>query len=313
MRFNASRCEGRLVKVAVGPVLFGWPERRMHAFYREMAAMPEVDILYLGEVVCAKRNISGADGLLDLAAELAGSGKEIVLSTLAMPTTRAELQDIRTLVAGAASMGLTIEANDMAAVAIAAESGTGFVAGPHLNIYNRGTLSELVRLGAGRAVLPLEMPLHSIADVIADVPVEVEYFAHGKLPLTFSARCYAARAEGLSKRNCQHVCFLHADGIRMRTLEGDGFATINGIQVMSERPFTVLNHVDALRGAGVRVMRLSPQAEHMHDVVEQFRAVIDAAVPAENALKILAQGRSPEDVFCNGYYFGRQGRLWVEG
>jgi len=300
------------VKVAVGPVLFGWPEKRMRAFYREMAVMPEVDIIYLGEVVCAKRNISGADWLLGLAAELTGSGKEIVLSTLAMPTSGVELQSVRALVAGAASMGLSVEANDMAAVAIAAENDVGFVAGPHLNIYNRGTLRELYRLGARRAVLPLEMPLRSIADVIADVPVEVEYFAHGKLPLTFSARCYAARAEGLSKRNCQHICFLHADGIRMRTLEGDGFATINGIQVMSERPFTVLNHADALRGAGVHVLRLSPQAEHMHDVVTQFRAVIDAAVPAGDALSVLAQGRAPADVFCNGYYFGRQGRLWIE-
>ncbi len=300
------------MKIAVGPVLFGWPEKRIRTFYQNMAAMPDTDILYLGEVVCAKRSISGVEWLLGLAAELADSGKEIVLSTLAMPTTEAELQTIRALVAGAAVMGLAIEANDMAAVAIAAESGVRFVAGPHLNVYNHGSLKELYRLGARRVVVPLEMPVRNIADVIGDTSVQVEYFAHGKLPLTFSARCYAARAEGLSKRNCQHVCFLHADGIRMHTLEGAGFATINGIQVMSDRPFTVLNHVDAVRKAGVDILRLSPQSEHMYDVIAQFRAVIDAAVPAEDALKVLAQGRSPEDVFCNGYYFGRQGRLWVK-
>jgi len=304
--------EDASTKIAIGPVLFGWPEKRLRSFWREMAALPEVDILYIGEVVCVKRSISGVEWLLGLAAELADSGKEIVLSTLAMPTTEAELQAIRELVAAAGAMGLTIEANDMAAVAIAAENGAGFVAGPHLNIYNHGTLEELCRLGARRVVLPLEMPSRDITGVVGPSGIQVEYFAHGKLPLTFSARCYAARAEGLSKRNCQHVCFAHPDGIRMRTLEGADFATINGIQMMSDRPFTALRHLASIQQAGVHVLRLSPQPSHMRDVVAQFHAVMNAAVPAEDALGALARGRAPADVFCNGYYFGRQGRLWIE-
>jgi len=300
------------IKIAIGPVLFGWPERKIHDFYLEMAELSQTDILYLGEIVCAKRSISGLEWLLNLAEKLAGAGKEIVLSTLAMPTTEAELQSIRELASTAETMGIMIEANDMAAVAIASGAGAGFVAGPHLNIYNNGALGQLCQQGAKRVVLPLELPAEDIADVIGTTPVEVEYFSHGRLPLTFSARCYAARAEGLSKQSCQHVCFLHPDGIGMRSLDGADFATINGTQIMSDRPFTALNHVAAIAKTGVNILRLSPQASGMHEVVTQFSSVIDGAISDRQALHALAGGRPLTAAFCNGYYHGRQGRLWIE-
>jgi collagenase-like PrtC family protease len=300
------------MKLAVGPLLFGWPERNIRDLYMELAEQPEIDILYLGEVVCSKRSISGVAWQVELARELAASGKEVVLSTLAMPTAAHELQAIRDLAHAARKDGMCIEANDMAAVAIASEAGVGFVAGPHLNIYSRGTLDRLCRHGAMRAVLPLELPARDIAAIVGDAPVAVEYFAHGKLPLTFSARCYTARAEGLSKRDCRHVCFLNPDGVEMRTLGGGDFATINGIQIMSQRPFTVLDHVHEIAGFGVDILRISPQASGLKEIVMHFRTAMDGAIPARDALHAMAGGNSPDALFCNGYYHGRQGRLWIE-
>ncbi|MDX8412406.1 MAG: U32 family peptidase [Mariprofundaceae bacterium] len=302
----------RGLKLAVGPLLFGWPERKIRDLYMELAEQPEIDILYLGEVVCSKRSISGVEWQVELARELAASGKELVLSTLAMPTAAHELQAIRDLVCAALEDGMCIEANDMAAVAIASEAGVGFVAGPHLNIYSRGTLDRLRRHGAMRAVLPLELPARDIAAIVGDAPVAVEYFAHGKLPLTFSARCYTARAEGLSKRDCRHVCFLNPDGVEMRTLDGGDFATINGIQIMSQRPFTALDHVREIAGFGVDILRISPQASGLMDIITHFRTAMDDAIPARDALHAMTGGRAPNTLFCNGYYHGRQGRLWIE-
>jgi collagenase-like PrtC family protease len=300
------------MKIAVGPLLFGWPEQKISEFYLDLAEQAEVDIFYLGEVVCSKRSISGVPWQIRLAERLQQCGKEIVLSTLAMPTTEAELQYIRDIVAAASEMGLTVEANDLSAVAIASEHGVNFVAGPHLNLYSNGTVQHLYKQGATRIVPPLELPASEIPTVTGDTKVEVEYFAHGHLPLTFSARCYAARAHGLSKQDCRHVCFMNPDGIEMDTLDAHEFATINGTQVMSYQPFSTLNHIADLANYGVDVLRISPQSEGTAEVVRQFGAVIAGKTSAEQALQVLAGTRSITEAFCNGYYYGKQGRLWIQ-
>jgi collagenase-like PrtC family protease len=300
------------MKIAVGPLLFGWPEPKISEFYMDLAEHSEADIFYLGEVVCSKRSISGVPWQLRLAESLQQSEKEIVLSTLAMPTTEAELQSIRDIVTAASEMGLMVEANDLSAVAIASEHGVNFVAGPHLNLYSNGTIQHLCRQGAARIVLPLELPASEIPAVLGESNVQVEYFSHGHLPLTFSARCYAARAHGLSKQDCRHVCFMNPDGIEMDTLDAHEFATINGTQVMSYQPFTVLNHISDLAGYAVNVLRISPQSEGTADVIRQFRGVIAGKITSVQALQALAGARSVSDAFCNGYYYGKQGRLWIQ-
>jgi collagenase-like PrtC family protease len=301
------------MKIAVGPLLFGWTEQKISEFYMALAEQTEADIFYLGEVVCSKRSISGVPWQVRLAERLQQSGKEIVLSTLAMPTTEAELQSIRDIVTAAAEMGLTIEANDLSAVAIASEHGIAFVAGPHLNLYSNGTVRHLCKQGAIRIVPPLELPASEIPTVVGDIDVQVEYFAHGHLPLTFSARCYAARAHGLSKQDCRHVCFMNPDGIEMDTLDAHEFATINGTQVMSYQPFSTLNHISDLANYGVDVLRISPQSEGTAEVIRQYRDVITGSTTSEQALQALAGDRSISDAFCNGYYYGKQGRLWLQG
>jgi len=301
------------MKIAVGPVLFGWPEQKISEFYIELAEQGEADIFYLGEVVCSKRSISGVPWQVRLAETLQQSGKEIVLSTLAMPTTEAELQYIRDIVTAAAEMKLTVEANDLSAVAIASERGVEFIAGPHLNLYSNGTVQHLQKQGAARIVLPLELPASEIPTVVGASDVQVEYFAHGHLPLTFSARCYAARAHGLSKQDCRHVCFMNPDGIEMDTLDAHEFATINGTQVMSYQPFSTLNHTADLANYGVDVLRISPQSEGIAEVIQQYRNVIAGKTTSEQALQELAGTRSITEAFCNGYYYGKQGRLWFQG
>ncbi len=302
----------RDIRLSIGPVLFGWPEEKVRDLYFSMADNQDVDILYIGEVVCSKRMIAGIEPAVRLADELKSCGKEIVLSTLAMPCGEHELQAIRDLVSAAGERHLAIEANDMAAVSIASEAGIALVAGPHLNVYTPYALRRLSTLGAIRMVPPLELPPQDIPSVTARAGVEVEYFAHGKLPLTFSARCYSARARGLHKRTCHHTCFMDPDGIEMRSLDHEGFATINGIQIMSHRPFTVLDHVRELRQLGVGVLRISPQHKQMTDIIRQFRVVADGARDGREALISLAGSSPLQQQFCNGYYHGRQGRVWIE-
>ncbi|MBF0192180.1 MAG: U32 family peptidase [Magnetococcales bacterium] len=295
------------MKISMGPVLFEWGRTALKDFYRRMAFETAADVLYLGEVVCSKRQGIHLDELEPLVRELAPSGKELVVSTLGLVMSDEEQENLHRLKDLAVGMGLKIEANDMAGIGVG--EGHALVAGPHVNVYNPATLDFLQEVGVVRMVFPVELPADSIAGIIQAPrarPVEFEVFAHGRLPLTFSARCYTARAFRLSKANCQYKCGDFPDGLITRTQEGEGLLSMNGIQTMSEKVHTLIGEVVRLEALGVELVRLSPQSRFMSEIVAVWRDTLDRRLSPEEGLAKLAEFNGGEP-FCNGYFHNKPG------
>src|SRR5690606_29460721 len=124
---------------------------------------------------------------------------------------------------------------------------------------------------------------------------ELEVIAWGRLPLSYSARCFTARALDVPKDQCGFRCIDYPDGLPPSTREGRPFLRINGIQVQGEEATDLGPELPALSALGVDLLRIYPQAEGTGEVIARFHAARDATVP------LPALGAR------NGYWHGEAG------
>ncbi len=290
------------MKLALGPLQYYWPRDTVFDFYQAMAETP-VDVVYLGEAVCSRRRELRQSDWIDIARMLRDAGKQPVLSTMVLLESTSDVSAMHKI---AQDEEFLIEANDMGAVHQLAGK-RAFVAGPQLNLFNADSLNWMVGLGARRWVMPLEMRQADLAVLQQHKPagLETEVFAYGRMPLAFSARCFTARHYNLPKDDCGFRCIEHPDGQLLATREGEGFLVLNGIQTQSARVHNLIQDVPALRALGVELLRLSPQSQHMAEVIAAFDAARKAPQPDAGALDRM-RPLMPEAP-CNGYWHGKPG------
>ena len=260
------------MRLSLGPLQYFWPRERTLAFYREAIDWP-VDIVYLGETVCSKRRELRTRDWLALADEMRAAGKEVVLSSLALIEAESELGALVHLLEDG---GGWIEANDLSAVQLCRERGVPFVAGPSLNVYNHRALALLVEDGLRRWVPGVEQGHALIADVLAGLDAdgvprpELEVAVLGRPSLSWSARCFTARALDLAKDQCGFRCIDYPDGLPLATREGQAFLRINGIQVQGEEIVDLGPEMHALRALGVGVLRVCPRSEGTAEALAHY-------------------------------------------
>ena len=295
------------MKLALGPLLYYWPRDTVFSFYQAMAETP-VDVVYLGEAVCSRRRELRQSDWIDIARMLRDAGKQPVLSTMTLLESTADVAAMHKIVRDEEFL---VEANDMGAVHNLAGQ-RPFVAGPQLNLFNPDALAWMAGLGARRWVMPLEMRQGDLAMLQQHRPagLETEVFAYGRMPLAFSALCFTARHYNRPKDDCGFACIEHPDGQLLQTREGEGFLVLNGIQTQSARVHNLLQDVPALRALGVDLLRLSPQSQHMAEVIAAFDAARHAAQPDPTALERM-RALMPAAP-CNGYWHGKPGLDLIE-
>lgn len=300
--------------LTVGPLLYYWPRRQLLDFYAEVAESP-ADTVVIGEVVCARRRELRLPDWLDLGRDLAAAGKTVVLASQVLIETEADLRAIDRL---AEQDGFAVEAGDASALQLLAGR-VPLQLGPHLNIYSRAALVEHADLGVARWVAPIELALEDIAAINPPgdpvcrrdgVALVTEAWAFGRVPLSFSARCFTARHHRLPKDACEYRCLQDPDGLPMLSSEQQPFLVLNGTMTQSAALQCLLGDAQALRRVGVQRLRLSPCAQGFAEVLHDFDAVWrDGAVDIAPRLQRWSTLGVPGP-FANGYARRLPGMVW---
>ncbi|NJC08114.1 ubiquinone anaerobic biosynthesis protein UbiV [Polymorphobacter fuscus] len=291
--------------LVMGPVLFHWPAERLRDFYFRVADEADVDVVCVGEVVCAKRMPFFSDTLPLVVERLQAGGKQVVMSTLALMSDAAEEVAMDALIATAPGL---VEANDVSV--LTRLQGRPHLIGPFINIYNEDALAYLAGRGAVGASLNPEVP-GSVVEVLAQrsaIPLELTVF--GRLPLAISARCFHARAEGRTKGNCRFACGADSDGRTVRTLEDAPFLALNGLQTLSYTCGNLAHEIAGLRRQGIARFRLSPHSGDMVATAAIFRSLVDGVLSSSEAVAQLAR-LHPDLPFANGLHHGVPGHRFV--
>lgn len=282
------------MKYSLGPVLYYWSKETLEDFYRQ-AANSTADVIYLGEAVCSKRRATKVGDWLDMAKELATSGKQVVLSTLALVQASSELNELKRYVDNGEFL---LEASDLGVVNMCAERKLPFVAGHALNCYNAVTLRLLLKQGMVRWCMPVELSRDWLINLLDQCDAlgirqqfEVEVLSYGHLPLAYSARCFTARSEDRPKDECETCCIKYPNGRSMLSQENQQVFVLNGIQTMSGYVYNLGNELTSMNEI-VDVVRLSPMGNDTFAMLDAFRRNETGASPLPLA--------SNSD--CNGYW-----------
>ncbi|MHA0913653.1 U32 family peptidase [Kosakonia cowanii] len=282
------------MKYSLGPVLYYWSKETLEEFYQQ-AANSRADVVYLGEAVCSKRRATKVGDWLAMAKALADSGKQVVISTLALVQASSELNELKRYVDNGEFL---LEASDLGVVNMCAERKLPFIAGHALNCYNAVTLRLLLKQGMVRWCMPVELSRDWLVNLLEQCETlgirqqfEVEVLSYGHLPLAYSARCFTARSENRSKDECETCCIKYPTGRSMRSQEDQQVFVLNGIQTMSGYVYNLGNELTSMQGL-VDVVRLSPMGSETFTMLEAFKANETGSAPLPLA--------SNSD--CNGYW-----------
>lgn len=294
-------------RLTMGPILFHWPAEEKRDFYFRIADEAPVDTVYLGEVVCSKRAPFFERYCPEVAERLVNAGKKVVFSSLAEVMILRE----RKMTEGLCAMEeFEVEAND--ASALFHLRGKPHRIGQYFNTYNEETLRHLAEGGATHVSLPAELPRESLillSGAAKACGIALEAQVYGRVGLALSARCYHARAHGRVKDNCQFVCEEDPDGMVLKTLGGQDFLCVNGVQTVSYTCLNLIHEMADMREMGIDAFRLSPHHCDMVAVSKFFDDVLSGRMTADEAERHIRESGLAAPC-SNGFFHGREGYSW---
>lgn len=137
-----------------------------------------------------------------------------------------------------------------------------------LGVHNLEGAKFVEGLGAKRVVLARETSLEEIKRIRTNTKLEIEYFAHGALCVSFSGNCYLSSylndASG-NRGKCKQLCRLPYDFYLENNKLASGY-------LLSAKDFNMLDRLKDLEEAGVNSLKIEGRARRPYYVAEITKA-----------------------------------------
>ncbi len=152
-------------------------------------------------------------------------------------------------------------------------------ASTQMGIHSLGGLKYAEQNGIGRVVLAREVSLSEICRMHEQSPVELEFFCHGALCMSFSGSCLYSSMAGERSGNrgtCAQPCRKAASVLSVRRAESDELC-------LSPNDICMIDAIDALRGAGVASLKIEGRMkspEYVAMVTRCYREALDGTEKA---------------------------------
>ncbi len=284
------------------------------------------DAVCLGNPYCPR--VAGnyaADfaALREAVSALHAAGKKAYVTSPAAPRGR-DLPRVGALIDSAAAAGAdALEVHNMGVLRILRGKGNPLPAhmGAFANVYTHLAARVMRDYGAVRVRPNAEVSLDEMRTIAADGGVEVEILVHGKIPLGVNEACSLLFAPEGEDPNCPAACgeehWLSA-GRGGRGHEEEWVLKTVGKGILSGKDMCMIEHLPALLEGGFGIFRIEGLYEspaYRSEIGAVYREALEAASsPGSYAVRpgwAEAIRRHGRHGLCNGYYFGKTGRLYV--
>ena len=171
-------------------------------------------------------------------------------------------------------------------------------ASTQMGIHNLEGVKAIEKFGFKRVVLARETPLYEVKRIRENTNIEIEYFAHGALCVSFSGNCYLSSymldASG-NRGKCKQLCRLPYTLMKGEKKVKSGY-------LLSAKDFNTLNRLSDLSAAGVDVIKIEGRARRSYYVYQATKAYRDAlgGKMVDERSVLLAFNRG----FTEGYFNG---------
>ncbi|HZW35601.1 MAG: peptidase U32 family protein [Deltaproteobacteria bacterium] len=276
------------------------------------------DAVCLGNPYCRRVRGNFAEELSLLPQTVSGlraEGKNVYVTSPAAPRGR-DLPHVERLIAAAADAGAqALEVHNMGVLRILKEKGNPLPAhiGAFANVYTHLTAQVMREYGAVRVRPNAEVSLEEMEVLAREGGVEVEVLAHGKIPLGVTERCSLLSEAEDADPKCPSACEEgHWLTTRQWVLKNVGKGVLSG------RDMCLLEHLPRLLSMGFTVFKIEglyESAAYRSEVGRVYREALELAASGKpygvRPVWADALRRHSREGFCNGYFFGKTGRLYV--
>jgi len=167
----------------------------------------------------------------------------------------------------------------------------------------------LEQVGFSRVVLARELSLQQIAEIAAATAVELEFFVHGALCVSYSGQCYVSHAQtgrSANRGECSQMCRLP-----FTVADSSGAIVVRDRHVLSPKDNNQSANLRALAAAGISSFKIEGRLKdlsYVKNVTAHYRTLLDEIIDDVPHYRAASAGRctfffqpQPEKSFNRGF------------